>query len=516
MLFADRLKALKDRGIDNASDVLEYTDGSKQAIANASDFAEIGSVLSAVSVDSTGLKTKIIQRANPAVGGKKNLTIITLDTRAAKNRELITDMALDQKSNILSIDRAALLARRKAPISESVHVGVTQGNTIKLIPVRPQNDENWSRANSGAAGERLRSKIDQCLLAGQPAQLLTDEIQLFRHIATARKVALSEFGLKLDGGGKIKLRGGDGFSDLMGMYLDMLEIKEHSRIFRSLIHFARVEPVFVTPRSSREEFRQWYQILSEYHYHTDPRVLRGLASAGVIIERKTINLTFPGELVSKPTTGFYFHIPPSGQQDEVLWTPGLEDVPIPLLVALAQRRNTVPDDPKVCKYLMIDGVLQYLWEHVLGPRGVSLGAFNPHLNIHTRLGVPYFLTPVRLEYGTIDYSHFPQMHGCFQPTRVVSHLLKKIRETQHNDRNLNRETNDADLVRIINDVALSLSGGKIDIAHVFSQPEVSRETHLQRKIHQAMAICHRDTCESEYLSVVKTALTSVLTGLAAA
>ena len=134
MLFADRLKVLKERGIDNASDVLEYTDGSKQAIANASDFAEIGSVLGAVNADSTGLKTKIIQRANPAAGGKKNLTIITLDTRAAKNRELITDMALDQQSNILSIDRAALLARRKAPIGESVHFGVTQGNTIKLIP----------------------------------------------------------------------------------------------------------------------------------------------------------------------------------------------------------------------------------------------------------------------------------------------------------------------------------------------------------------------------------------------
>ena len=514
MLFAERLKALKDRGIDNASAILEYTDGAKQAIANASDFADISSALNAISVDSTGLKTKIIQRTNPTAADKKNLTIITLDTRAAKNRELITDMALDLNSNILSIDRAALLARKKAPASESVHVGVTQGNTIKLIPIRPQNDTNWLRANSGATGERLRSKIDQCLLAGRPAQLLTDEIDLFNNIATSRRLALSEFGLKLDGGGKIKMRSGDGFSDLLGMYLDMLEVKEHTKMFRSLAHFARVEPVFVTPRSSREEFRQWYQILSEYRYDSDPRVLRGLASAGVLVERKTLTLAFPGDLVAKPTPGFYFHVSPPEQQNEVQFTPGLEDVPNPLLVALAQRHGTVPDDPAVCRYLMLDGVLQYLWENVLGPRGATFGPFRPQLNIHMRLGVPYFVTPVRLEYGAIDYSHFPQMYGCFQPTRVVSQLLKKIRESQHSDRRSNRDVGNADLVRIINDVALSLSGAKIDVAHVFNEPEVLKETHFQRKIDRAMAICHRDSCESEYLSVVKTALTNVLAGLA--
>lgn len=515
MYFAERLTNLKDYGIDDASDILEYMDGVKNVLASGSNFIDINHALGTLNAGCSRLRTKIIERSSPSKSGPKNLTVVAFDTRASRNRELITAMALDLGADPFSVERTTQLACTRSSGSAKVIIGVTQGNTIKPIPVNlkvsPKNYARLRRGKPESVGGRLRIKINQALQTGRTVQLLKDELRMFRQIGSERRLALSDLGLKLDDQARLKLRTGDSVADIMSMYFNMIGIKEHIPMLRSIAYFARIEPVFITAESQRKDFREWHRTLSEYHYHSDPRILRGLSSAGIVMERTTLIITLPGESQAKPVTGFYFHVPWHSDAGEIEegGMPELDDVPRALLLALARRSEQLPNDPEVCRYLLLDDTMPYLRENVLGPRGASLDGFKPHLYIHSQFGRPCLITPVRLKYRATNHSSFSYMTHCFQPIKVTALLLKKVRETQ-NDNRMKRRIDDDDLIRIINDVGLELSNGKINIMHLFPKPDNGRKLRLQTKLQMAANLCHFRTRESEFLNVAQTVLASVL------
>ena len=516
MLFADRVADLKQRGIQDASEVLNYMDQVKQSIADLRSVSDINTKLESLENNPIGLKTRIVERSNPDISGPKNLSIITFDTRAAKHQEQITELALNLTEDPFSIERTALLARSSVGnVARIIIAGVTHRDTVKVIPMRSPDSVNLIRAAGSDAGGRLRGKITRCLLTGRPVQLLGDELQLFRDIKMSRRLMFSELGLKLDNQAILRMRPGNSAVDMSTMYFEQIGDRNHFEMLRAIAHFAQSQPVFITAESPRPQFREWYRIFVEYRYHLDPRIVRGYGAAAIAVEEKTLHVRFPGASEKRAVTGFYFHQIKHIElaetvEDPIQWSTALYEIPEELSLALVKRQDQIPENPQIDRYLMQDGATAYLADNVLGPRGISLALLDPQRR-SVNGGRPG-AGMLKLYYGNVDYNQFPYMQDCFQPTRVFAALLKKIRDSQTAVHLAGQESQTAELLRIINDVALYLTEKTIDISFLFAQADVRAANTIQRKIQQAIKLCHPQTREYEFLSVVSTALTSALGG----